>query len=160
MTSAGLRSLFRHHRRKSRVPLANPHRLRHTFGSDMVSAGISLPALMHLMGHSHIETTMLYVAAFSPGSLAPVPSGDLKKNPIRFSLAMNRRDTLQQILSSQIDNLATTLQPNTIANYRQTLRHFLRYLQTFHPQVINLLSCAEIRISSVSFAFCISSNRH
>lgn len=61
MTSAGLRSLFRHHRRKSRVPVANPHRLRHTFGSDMVSAGISLPALMHLMGHSHIETTMLYV---------------------------------------------------------------------------------------------------
>jgi len=61
MTSAGLRSLFRHHRRKSRVPLANPHRLRHTFGSDMVSAGISLPALMHLMGHSRIETTMLYV---------------------------------------------------------------------------------------------------
>jgi site-specific recombinase XerD len=48
---------------------------------------------------------------------------------------MNRRDTLQQILSSQIDNFATTLQPNTIANYRQTLRHFLRYLQTFHPQV-------------------------
>ena len=48
---------------------------------------------------------------------------------------MNRRDTLQQILSSQIDDLATTLQPNTIANYRQTLRHFLRYLHTFHPHV-------------------------
>jgi len=61
MTSAGLRSLFRYHRGKSRVPIANPHRLRHTFGSDMVSAGISLPALMHLMGHSRIETTMLYI---------------------------------------------------------------------------------------------------
>jgi site-specific recombinase XerD len=34
---------------------------RHTFGSDMVRAGISLPALMHLMGHSDIHTTMLYV---------------------------------------------------------------------------------------------------
>ncbi len=61
MTSAGLRSLFRYHRLKSRVPQANPHRFRHTFGSDLVSAGISLPALMHLMGHSRIETTMLYV---------------------------------------------------------------------------------------------------
>ncbi len=61
MTYAGLRSLFRHHRRTSRVAVANPHRLRHTFGSDMVCAGISLPALMHLMGHSRIETTMLYV---------------------------------------------------------------------------------------------------
>src|SRR5215813_5251552 len=34
---------------------------RHTFGSDMVRAGISLPALMHLMGHADIHTTMLYV---------------------------------------------------------------------------------------------------
>jgi site-specific recombinase XerD len=61
MTPAGLRSLFRHHRLLSRVPLANPHRFRHTFGSDMVRAGVSLPALMQLMGHSEIETTMLYV---------------------------------------------------------------------------------------------------
>jgi site-specific recombinase XerD len=34
---------------------------RHTFGADMVRAGISLPALQHLMGHSQIHTTMLYV---------------------------------------------------------------------------------------------------
>ena len=34
---------------------------RHTFGADMVRAGISLPALQHLMGHSQIQTTMLYV---------------------------------------------------------------------------------------------------
>jgi len=61
MTAAGLRSLFRHHRLVSKVPQANPHRFRHTFGSDMVRAGISLPALMHLMGHSDIHTTMLYV---------------------------------------------------------------------------------------------------
>jgi len=27
----------------------------------MVRCGISLPALMHLMGHAHIRTTMLYV---------------------------------------------------------------------------------------------------
>ena len=61
MTTAGLRSLFRHHRLVSKVPQANPHRFRHTFGSDMVRVGISLPALMHLMGHADIHTTMLYV---------------------------------------------------------------------------------------------------
>jgi len=27
----------------------------------MVRAGMSLPALMHLMGHTDIQTTMLYV---------------------------------------------------------------------------------------------------
>ena len=61
ITPAGLRSLFRHHRRTSGVQLANPHRFRHTFASDMVRAGISLPALMQLMGHADIETTMHYV---------------------------------------------------------------------------------------------------
>jgi integrase/recombinase XerD len=61
MSFAGLRSLFRHHRLRSCVPNANPHRLRHTFGADMVRAGISLPALQHLMGHSQIHTTMFYV---------------------------------------------------------------------------------------------------
>jgi site-specific recombinase XerD len=61
LTPAGLRTVFRYHRRVSTVSKANPHRFRHTFGADMVRAGISLPALMRLMGHSHIHTTMLYV---------------------------------------------------------------------------------------------------
>jgi site-specific recombinase XerD len=41
--------------------MANPHRFRHTFASDMVRAGVSLPALMQLMGHAQIQTTMVYV---------------------------------------------------------------------------------------------------
>jgi len=61
MSAAGLRSLFRHHRVRSQVHHANPHRCRHTFGADMVRAGMSLPALQQLMGHSQIGTTMLYV---------------------------------------------------------------------------------------------------
>lgn len=61
MTPAGLRSLFRHHRRTTGVAQANPHRFRHTFATDMVRAGISLPALMQLMGHAQIQTTLVYV---------------------------------------------------------------------------------------------------
>jgi integrase len=61
MTEAGLRSLFRHHRAATGVPQANPHRFRHTFGSDLIRAGVSLPALMRLMGHAHIHTTLLYI---------------------------------------------------------------------------------------------------
>jgi integrase len=61
MTPAGLRSLFRHHRAASGVKPANPHRFRHTFGADMIRAGVSLPALMRLMGHAHIHTTLLYI---------------------------------------------------------------------------------------------------
>lgn len=61
LSPAGLRSLFRYHRCRSAVRQANPHRFRHTFGADMVRAGISLPALQQLMGHAQIRTTMLYV---------------------------------------------------------------------------------------------------
>ena len=61
LTPAGLRSLFRHHRVLTQVPHANPHRFRHTFGADMVRAGMSLPALQQLMGHAQIQTTLLYV---------------------------------------------------------------------------------------------------
>ncbi|PYU18614.1 MAG: hypothetical protein DMG30_27090 [Acidobacteria bacterium] len=61
LTAAGLRSLFRHHRVRTQVSHANPHRFRHSFGRDMVQAGMSLPALQQLMGHAQISTTMLYV---------------------------------------------------------------------------------------------------
>jgi integrase/recombinase XerC len=61
MTLPGIRSLFRHHRKSTGIKIANPHRFRHTFASDMVRAGISLPALMQLMGHADIETTLRYV---------------------------------------------------------------------------------------------------
>lgn len=61
MSAAGLRSLFRHHRRTTGIQKANPHRFRHTFATDMVRAGISLPALMQLMGHADIQTTLHYV---------------------------------------------------------------------------------------------------
>jgi len=62
LTPAGLRSLFRYHRRTTGVKAANPHRFRHTFASDMVRAGVSLPARMQWMGHAQIQTTMVYVA--------------------------------------------------------------------------------------------------
>jgi len=61
MTLAGLRSLFCYHRQRTGIQLANPHRFRHTFASDMVRGGISLPALMQLIGHADIQTTLRYV---------------------------------------------------------------------------------------------------
>jgi len=61
MTRAGLRGVFRYHRKRACVEKANPHRFRHTFAVDMVRAGVSLPVLMQLMGHSQIEMTMRYV---------------------------------------------------------------------------------------------------
>lgn len=38
-----------------------PHQLRHTYASEMVRAGVSLPALMKLLGQVNPEMTMRYV---------------------------------------------------------------------------------------------------
>jgi site-specific recombinase XerD len=40
---------------------ATPHRLRHTFASEMLRLGVSLPALMQLLGHKDIRMTLRYV---------------------------------------------------------------------------------------------------
>lgn len=43
-----------------------PHQLRHTFGTTLVNAGMSLPALMALLGHVTPEMTLRYAQIASP----------------------------------------------------------------------------------------------
>lgn len=38
-----------------------PHRLRHSFATEMLRLGVSLPALMQMMGHRDIRMTLYYV---------------------------------------------------------------------------------------------------
>lgn len=61
VTEAGLRSLFRRHRAASGATRVRPHRLRHTYGTELAAAGIDLLALRELMGHVSPETTSRYV---------------------------------------------------------------------------------------------------
>jgi len=44
----------------------SPHRLRHTWASELLRCGISLPALMRLMGHKTIRMTLLYLKVTQP----------------------------------------------------------------------------------------------
>ncbi len=61
LTEAGLRSVFRHHRTTSGAIRVRPHRLRHTYGTELAAAGIDLLVLRDLMGHASPETTAGYV---------------------------------------------------------------------------------------------------
>lgn len=61
MTEAGMRSIFRYHRRTSGAARVRPHRLRHTYGTELAAAGIDLLVLRELMGHASPETTAGYV---------------------------------------------------------------------------------------------------
>ncbi len=139
MTAAGLRSLFRHHRQTTGVTLANPHRFRHTFASDMVRAGVSLPALMQLMGHAHIQTTLLYVKLTPPrrlpavcarrGSAHPPASGDclVRRRPRSLHPPWLRSST------APVGSLSAALLPDTTRHYHGTVRKFLTYLAAAHP---------------------------
>ncbi len=61
MTEAGLPKVFRTHRARSGASRVRPHRLRHTYGTELAAAGIDLLALRELMGHASPETTARYV---------------------------------------------------------------------------------------------------
>jgi len=61
MTRAALRSVFRTRRKRRGLRNANPHRLRHTFGTDMARCGVRLPILQRMLGHSDLTTTMGYI---------------------------------------------------------------------------------------------------
>jgi integrase/recombinase XerC len=61
MTEAGLRKVFRIHRARSGATRVRPHRLWHTYGTELAGAGIDLFALRELMGHASPETTARYV---------------------------------------------------------------------------------------------------
>ncbi len=69
LSEAGLRRIFRTHRARSGATRVRPHRLRHTFGTELAAAGIDLLVLRELMGHASPETTAAYVH-LSPEALA------------------------------------------------------------------------------------------
>ena len=65
LTEAGLRRIFRTHRLASGALRVRPHRLRHTYGTEL-NSGMSLQALMALLGHVSTEMTLRYAALAAP----------------------------------------------------------------------------------------------
>jgi integrase/recombinase XerC len=61
LTEAGLRKIFRSHRAAAGAGRVRPHRLRHTYGTELAAAGMDLLVLRELMGHASPETTAGYV---------------------------------------------------------------------------------------------------
>lgn len=61
LSREGLRKLFRYRRGTAALSRMHPHLFRHTFCTNMIRQGVSLPVVQKLMGHNDIEVTMLYV---------------------------------------------------------------------------------------------------
>ena len=145
ITPAGLRSLFRYHRRTTGVQKANPHRFRHTFATDMVRAGVSLPALMRLMGHASIHTRLCPRRSNSARCLSaicsgrrptcPPDTGDAAVTPSRRAPFAH---PLAMLFDDAVDSLGAALAPASTRQYRSTARGFLLWLGAHHPEAIAL----------------------
>ena len=90
-----------------------PHQLRHTFASEMVRLGVSLPALMQLLGHKDIRMTLRYVQ---------VTQLDLQRE---FHSARQRATRPHQAPVLSSPNSPTSADPKGIHQALAATRHLL-----------------------------------
>jgi len=65
MTPRSLQRRLVHYGQQCNVPVT-AHRLRHTFASQMLTAGMPVTSLQRYLGHKHLDTTMLYAEVSDP----------------------------------------------------------------------------------------------
>ncbi len=100
----------------------HPHRLRHSFATEMVRLGVSLPALMQMMGHRDIRMTLRYVE---------VVQLDLQRE---FHRARETTASLHSI--PQLPVLSPTVPARLdLATIRQAIAGAHRALQLLQPQL-------------------------
>jgi len=56
----GIQRMVRKYARLAGLEGVTPHALRHTFGKNLVDAGVSLDRVARLMGHSSLDITAIY----------------------------------------------------------------------------------------------------
>jgi site-specific recombinase XerD len=127
----------------------NPHRLRHSFATEMVRLGVSLPALMRMMGHRDIRMTLRYVevvqldlqrefhrARQSTASLYSIP-----QLPLPSSTAPTRADlaTIRQSIAAT-HHLLQLFQPLLEDKARRKLRRLTQRLLNIDHELDHLTS--------------------
>jgi integrase len=99
-----------------------PHQLRHSFGTEMLRAGVSLPAVMKLLGHQNPEMTMRYLE---------ISVLDLQRE---FHLARSQPRHL--LPASRLPASISSSQPNlaSLLDSLQVTQHVLEMFRRTLPQ--------------------------
>jgi site-specific recombinase XerD len=102
-----------------------PHQLRHTFATEMVRLGVSLPALKELLGHRDIRMTMVYVK---------VTQNDLQREYHLARQALQRLHFMPELPINQPPILVTSLNIPSVLRSLEATRHLL---EMFRRQLEN-----------------------
>ena len=94
---------FLGYREQCDVPVT-PHRLRHTFASQMLAAGMSITSLQRYMGHEQLNTTLLYAEVSDPMLQRDYYRGAATFDPASAELArkfldLSQKDELRQLIA-------------------------------------------------------------
>lgn len=73
-----------------------PHRLRHTFASQMLAAGMPVTSLQRYLGHEKIDATMLYAAVSDPMLEQDYYRGIVAIDPASAALTPDAREAAHQ----------------------------------------------------------------
>ena len=90
-----------------------PHQLRHTFATEMIRLGVSLPAVMQLLGHKDIRMTLRYVE---------VTQRDLQRE---FHTARLNADQSHRLPVPSVPNCSATADLPGIRQALDAARHLL-----------------------------------
>lgn len=98
----GLWKRIRLYSQQCNVPVT-PQRLRHTFASQMLTAGVPVTSLQHYLGHELLDTTMIYAEVSDPLLQQDYYQGITAIDPSSVRLASSvpnssRQERLRQLL--------------------------------------------------------------
>jgi len=103
LTTRNIRDRLKTYGEQCDVPVT-PHRLRHTFASQMLAAGMSITSLQRYLGHEKLDTTLVYAKVSDPMLQKDYYRGAATFDPASADLArrvldLSQRDELLQLIA-------------------------------------------------------------
>jgi len=109
LTPCGLQFRLQALRRRSGVPVT-AQRLRHTFATQMLTAGMPVTSLQRYLGHQELDTTMLYAEVANPllrqdyyRGIAQLDSSSSSAEPAGSTSHHQLRELLSVLKSPELD---------------------------------------------------------